>query len=341
MQRPDPLPLLLGDAFTRAQGLAAGLSASRLRGSDLVIPFHGVRMTASALDQSDEEDPDPFVDPVAEAVRRLSDAYALQPPAGVHLSHSTAAVRHGIPLPARAFPMRGSPSRPASERVQVEAAIASPGRAPRGPRVRGHQSHPVLEPVTLLDGVPLATPAATWASLAPRLGVDELIAVGDAIVRIPRIPGPVGRVLRPPLATFDDLDAAIHAGRRTGIGKLREARTLIRIGAASPKETELRLALTDGTALPTPMLDFDVYARGVFLGCSELAYPDHQVAVEYEGDYHRTDRRRWAKDIDKYEAYAAAGWRVVQITAEHLRRPGEPARRVGDALRQAGWRARR
>ena len=298
-------------------------------------------MTARSLDPPDGEDPDPFVDPVAEAVRRLSDAYALQLPEGVHLSHSTAAVRHGIPLPARAFPMTGSPSRAASARVQVEAAIASPGRAPRGPRVRGHQARPGFEPVMLLDGVPVATPAAAWASLAPRLGVDELVAVGDAIVRIPRIPGPLGHVLRAPLATFDELDAVIRAGRRVGIGKLREARTLIRVGSASPKETELRLALSHRVTMPTPVLDFDVYARGVFLGCSEIAYPDYQVAVEYEGDYHRTDRRRWAKDIDKYEAYAAAGWRVVQITAEHLRQTGEPARRVRDALRQAGWEPRR
>ena len=332
---------MLGDAFTRAQGLAAGLSPSRLRASDLVIPFHGVRMTKPLLEHPDDEDPDPFADPLAETVRRLSDVYALRLPAGVHLSHSTAAVRHRIPLPTRAFPMTGSPSRPASERVQIEAAIAAPGRAPRGPRVRGHQCLAAHEPVILLHGVPVASPAATWASLAARLSIDELVAVGDAIVRIPRIPGPSGRVLRAPLATFDDLDTVIRAGRRAGIVKLREARTLIRVGAASPKETELRLALTHQVGMPAPVLDFDVYARGVYLGCSEIAYPDYQVAVEYEGDYHRTDRRRWAKDIDKYEAYAAAGWRTVQITAEHLRRTGEAARRVRDALRRAGWRPRR
>ncbi|MBS1908134.1 MAG: hypothetical protein JST33_16575 [Actinobacteria bacterium] len=297
--------------------------------------------TASMLDLGRDPDPDPFADPLADAVRLLSDAYALVLPEGAHLSHSTAAVRHGIPLPARAFRFAGSPRLPASERVQVEAAMPAPGRAPRGPRVRGHQSIARLEPVQHVDGVAIATPAATWASLAERLPIDELVAVGDAIVRIPRIPGPFGRVTAAPLATFDDLDAVIRAGRRIGIVRLREARTLIRIGSASPKETELRIALTTGTALPTPELDFDVFARGVFLGCSELAYPEFQVAVEYESEYHRTDPRRWAKDIEKYQAYAAAGWRVVRITAEHLRRPGEPARRVRTILQQAGWRPRR
>ncbi|KJL25995.1 hypothetical protein RL72_01204 [Microbacterium azadirachtae] len=334
MRYPDPLPSSLGDAFTRAEGLAAGLSASRLRGSDLVTPFPGIRMTARAYE--DMDDGDPFTDPIAESVRRLSHAYALCLPPGVHLSRSTAAARYRIPLPTHAFPMRGSPSLPEGERVLIEATMPAPGRAPRGPRVRGHQTLASLEPVTLLDGIPISTPAATWASLADRLGIDALVAVGDAIVRIPRIPGPFGRVLHAPLATFEDLDAVIRAGRRIGIRKLREARTLIRIGSASPQETALRLALTTGTGLPAPALDVDVSSRGEFLGCSEIAYPDHQVAVEYEGDYHRTDRRRWAKDIDKYQAYTAAGWRVVRITAEHLRRPGEPARRVREALRQAG-----
>lgn len=284
------------------------------------------------------EDPNPFADPVVEAVRELATAYALALPPGAHLSHSTAAVLHGLPLPYRAFAQRADPDRTLVDRVRIEAAMPHPGRAPRGRRVDGHQCVATLEPVTVLDGVPVATPAATWASLASRLGARDLVAIGDAIVRIPRIPGPGGRALREPQASFAELDAVIGAGRRIGIAKLREARGLIRIGAASPKESELRLALTDGTDLPPPTLDVDVYARGVFLGCSEIAYPDYQVAVEYEGDYHRTDRARWVKDIDKYQAYGAAGWRVVQITAEHLRQPGEAPRRVRDALRQAGWR---
>ncbi|MDQ4214191.1 hypothetical protein [Microbacterium capsulatum] len=339
MRPSSPLPLELGSAFTTTEARAAGMSPRQLRRPELLIPFRGVRMTGSS--EENEDDADPFRDPLAAAVRVLSHAYALALPEDVHLSHSTAAVHHGIPLPARAFPMAGSPTRPPSERVLVEAAMPAPGRAPRGPRVRGHQSLPRLEPVMRLSGVAVATPAATWASLAGRLSIDELVAVGDAIVRVPRVPGPDGRVLGAPLATFDDLDAVIRAGRRLGVVRLREARTLIRIGSASPRETELRLALTTGTGLPAPALDVDVYSRGAFLGCSEIAYPDFQVAVEYEGDYHRTDRRRWAKDIEKYQAYADAGWRVVQITAEHLRRPGEPARRVRAALRQAGWSPRR
>ncbi|WP_345186642.1 hypothetical protein [Microbacterium panaciterrae] len=78
--------------------------------------------------------------------------------------------------------------------------------------------------------------------------------------------------------------------------------------------------------------------RGRFLGCSEIAYPAFRTAVEYEGDYHRTDRRRWQSDIEKYQAYAAVGWRVVQVTADHLRVPRRTVQRVREVLLQAGWR---
>lgn len=338
MRTPAPLPPQLGPAFTRGQGLAAGMSDKQLRRAELLIPFRGIRIGPAPQTDDDEEDPDPFADPVADAVRTLSAAYALALPEGVHLSHSTAAVHYGIPLPHHAFAQRTGPQRNLVDRVLVEASMPRPGRAPRGHRLRGHQSLTVLEPLQRLDGIPIATPAATWASLAARLSIDDLVGIGDAIVRIPRIPGPYGRVTARPLATFEELDAVIAAGRRPGIRALREARALIRIGASSPKESALRLILTAGSYLPTPELDYDVYDDGRFLGCSELAYPQYRVAVEYEGDYHRTDQQRWRRDIDKYQAYAAAGWRVAQVTADHLRAPHETVSRVRGVLRQAGWR---
>lgn len=338
MRPPAPLPPSLGTAFTRGQGRIAGMSDKQLRRADLLIPFRGIRMLPARDGREEDEDPDAFADPVADALRTLSAAYALALPAGVHFSHSTAAVHHGIPLPTRAFAQLMDPRIPLAERVLVEASTRRPGRAPRGHRVRGHQSLPALEPIMILRGMPVTTPTATWASLASRLSIEELVGIGDAIVRIPRIPGPFGRVTGAPMATLRDLDAIIAAGRRPGIRKLREARALIRIGSSSPKESELRLVLATGGRLPTPELDYDVYdSDGRFLGCSELAYPRFRVAVEYEGDYHRTERKRWLRDIDKYQAYAAAGWRVAQVTAAHLRTPHETIGRVRDVLRQAGW----
>ncbi|MDQ0613200.1 very-short-patch-repair endonuclease [Microbacterium sp. W4I4] len=67
---------------------------------------------------------------------------------------------------------------------------------------------------------------------------------------------------------------------------------------------------------------------GRFLGCSELAYPEFRIAIEYESDGHLT-REQLQRDIDKYQAYAEAGWNVVRLTAQHVYRDHDEAvRRV-------------
>ena len=123
----------------------------------------------------------------------------------------------------------------------------------------------------------MTDPATTWALLAAGLRHPyDLVAVGDAIVRADRMPGPRSRILRPALATFADLDAAIADGRR-GVRSLRDARKRVRIGAASRMETWMRLTVVDA-GLPEPVLDHDVYdAFGRFLGCLDAAYPEARV----------------------------------------------------------------
>ena len=50
----------------------------------------------------------------------------------------------------------------------------------------GRQLSHVLTAVQIHDGLQVVTPATLWAQLAEELTVDELIAVGDALVREPR-----------------------------------------------------------------------------------------------------------------------------------------------------------
>jgi hypothetical protein len=128
------------------------------------------------------------------------------------------------------------------------------------------------------------------------------------------------------LATLEQLERAASAGRRVGVERLRQALPQIRVGSASPLETEFRLDAAAG-GLPDPELDVEIRdGRGRLLGISELVYRRFRVVVEVEGDHHRTDRSQWVRDIDKYNAYAAAGWEVVRLTAAHVR--GEDARAV-------------
>ena len=41
-----------------------------------------------------------------------------------------------------------------------------------------------------------------------------------------------------------------------------------------------------------------------------------KIAVEYDGDQHRTDRRQFYKDIRRAEAVAELGWIHIRVTAE-------------------------
>ena len=47
-----------------------------------------------------------------------------------------------------------------------------------------------------------------------------------------------------------------------------------------------------------------------------MGWEDILVAVEYEGDHHRTDRRQFNKDIRRMEILTDLGWIVVRVTSE-------------------------
>lgn len=185
--------------------------------------------------------------------------------------------------------------------------------------------------------MPVITPASVWAVLAPGLALRENVALGDAVLHQQRIGG-TERVSRQPHATLADLERLVHAGPRPGVHLLRAALPLLTDRAASAPESHLRLRLSDW-GFPVPVLDFDVYSNsGVFLGCSEFAFPEFRVVLEYEGNHHLVHPDQWNRDIEKYHDYAAAGWIVVRVTATLLyREPNVLRRRIAEALARGGW----
>ncbi|SDZ40610.1 Protein of unknown function [Herbiconiux ginsengi] len=56
---------------------------------------------------------------------------------------------------------------------------------------------------------------------------------------------------------------------------------------------------------------------------ADLAYPAWKVAIEYEGDHHRTDQRQWRRDIARARALQALGWTVIRVTLADLVAPAE------------------
>jgi very-short-patch-repair endonuclease len=178
---------------------------------------------------------------------------------------------------------------------------------------------------------------------------DDVIEVNDMAIATPqRTAYDLGRYL-PRLAAVTHLDAlsrstglaADHVaplidrykGAR-GIRRLRHAIDLMDGGAQSPKETWLRLLLIDaGYQRPRtqiPVLD----DFGNEFASLDMGWEHVKIAVEYDGDQHRTDRIRYAWDVKRLRRIHGRGWLHVKVISED--RPDDVLQRVGRA-----WAARR
>jgi hypothetical protein len=117
---------------------------------------------------------------------------------------------------------------------------------------------------------------------------------------------------------------------------LRKALPLVDGGAASPRETWLRLLLIDA-GLPRPTTQLAVVQnRGRRLRTLDLGWEEFMVGVEYDGDQHRTDRPQYAKDVWVKRKLAEFGWKVTFVIKED--RPQEIVRNVREAMISRGWR---
>jgi hypothetical protein len=158
--------------------------------------------------------------------------------------------------------------------------------------------------VGLVDGTPVTTPARTALDLASRYPVDKAVAMIDALARATRLK----------MADVELL-AERHKGRR-GIGRARRALELVDAGAESPRETWLRLLLIRA-GFPPPQTQIPVRDQyGQLVAVLDMGWEDKKIAADYEGDHHRTDRRRFNHDIRRAEAVAELGWIDVRVTAE-------------------------
>jgi hypothetical protein len=91
-------------------------------------------------------------------------------------------------------------------------------------------------------------------------------------------------------------------------------------GAQSPKESWLRLILIDA-GLPRPTTQIRV-TDGRIVAYLDMGWEQPMVALEYDGDHHRTDRRQYVSD--------RLGWRVIKVIKED--RPAVVVERARDAL---------
>ncbi|MGV0741498.1 DUF559 domain-containing protein [Mycolicibacterium sp. XJ870] len=178
-------------------------------------------------------------------------------------------------------------------------------------------------PLTVVDGRYVTAPAWTAVEVARSLKRPRSLATLDA-------------ALRSETCTRADIwRAAIEQAGRRGIVAVRNLIALADARAESPMESEARLVMLDG-GLPVPELQYEVIDGNGKLRRLDFAWPQHRVAVEYDGvDWHsdpealRNDRRRTA-------ALMAVGWSVIAIVFEDVHyRQGEMVARINVQLRDA------
>ena len=100
----------------------------------------------------------------------------------------------------------------------------------------------------------------------------------------------------------------------------------------SPMESRMRLVIVFG-GLPAPVLQHPV---GPFF--LDLSYPTIRLAIEYDGDAHRTQGRAM-RDLDRQAFLSDNRWKVLRFTAAQvLFRPWEVVGRIRYELAQAARR---
>ncbi|MWV59642.1 endonuclease domain-containing protein [Rathayibacter sp. VKM Ac-2754] len=234
---------------------------------------------------------------------------------GEFFSHDTAAHLLGLPGPIL------------TELSPLHVSVAPPLRAARRLGVRSH--HLWDEAVSVVDaGFPVADPASTFCHLSDSRSADELVVLGDALVRPDE--GAGRRGLRVDLEIL-----AERASRFRGRGgrRAREAIGFVRVGSESPMETRLRLLLIRA-GLPEPELNVRLFdADGTFVARVDLLYRDQWLVIEYDGDHHRTDKRQYERDIARMEAIEALGYRRIRVRASGIYdHPEATVARVRNAL---------
>jgi hypothetical protein len=129
-----------------------------------------------------------------------------------------------------------------------------------------------------------------------------------------------------------------RAGHATGRGSRLVARAagLVRRRVDSPMETRLRLLLVLA-GLPEPEVNEPITDMNGWLATPDLSYPSLRIALEYDGDHHRTDRRQWSGDKRRRRLVRDLDWEVLECTADDVvRRPQEILGWVHERLIQAG-----
>lgn len=187
------------------------------------------------------------------------------------------------------------------DRLPIEL-IWSNTRRPRGVRVFDYRL--AAEDYSSRGLMNVTTPSRTAFDIGRRGRLEDAVARLDAL----------GNATH-----FERADVTALATRHPGARGLRQLSTAIKLhdpGGASPRETWLRLLLMRA-GFPRPSTQIPVIGASGRRYYLDMGWEELLVAVEYDGDHHRLDRRQFAKDIIRLEEVGDLRWLVVRVTAEN------------------------
>jgi hypothetical protein len=233
--------------------------------------------------------------------------------------------RNGVVAGVAASALHGAPWVAPAEPIEVLGVKCQPqeGLIPRSERISADE-------ITRVSGLPVTTRVRTAFDLGRHLERGDALARLDALMWNQRF-------------QIDDVLALSERYPRSrGTRQLRELLPLVDGGAASPRESQVRLLLLDA-GFPRPETQIPV-VRGVTpVAWLDMGWREYHVAVEYDGDLgapprvqggHRKDRRQYVKDIGRLRMLEALGWIVIRVIAED--KPQDVIRRVEAALAARG-----
>ncbi|MBB2991008.1 hypothetical protein FHR72_002481 [Mycolicibacterium iranicum] len=182
--------------------------------------------------------------------------------------------------------------------------------------------HFLYDDVVEVDDMPVATIQRCAYDLGRHLRRDAAVICLDSLARAT---GLRAEHVAPVIARYK---GARH------IRRLRTAIDLMDGGAQSPKETMLRLLMIDA-GFPRPATQIPVYdgSREPF-AYLDMGWEDALIAVEYDGDQHRTDRDQYVWDERRLRRLRDCGYLHVKVIAED--RPHDVIERVRRAWTERG-----
>lgn len=217
---------------------------------------------------------------------------------------------------------------PLSEPTRLHVALTPRRVLPQHAGLVVHGRRLGAGDVVTHGGLRVTSGAQTFLDLAAALPPQELVAVGDALMRAGHL---------------DDAGLAerlARADRVRGVVRARACAPLLTPLAQSRPESIVRywVAASD---LPPARPQVPVCDRwGRVVAHGDLGYSDWKIALEYEGRQH-AGQDQFRRDVDRYSLMASGGWLVLRFARQHLAGPRTVIQRTRGALLSRGWRPTR